>query len=140
MLSNAVIQADIVADLKAFSSLVSRLKDANEIKEDQYQGTQFAYPAIRIALGRQVPYRVPELCDHMTLTFSIRVYSELTSSMEADEIAGIIANRYHRFFFRGTGWTGYMMRTAVVSAALWTEKLWRAEAFFQVHVYPTTSP
>jgi hypothetical protein len=139
VISNQVLQADIIADLKALAALTTLLKAATDIKEDQYQGTVYGYPAVRVALARQVPYRIPELCDHMTLTFSIRVYSEQESSKEADTVMGVIAAHYHRHFFSGTGWKGWINREAVVSAALWSEKLWRAEAFFRVNVYPNAA-
>jgi len=139
VISNQVLQKDIIADLKALVALTALLKAAADIKEDQYQGTTYGYPAVRVALARQAPYRIPEQCDHMTLTFSIRVYSEQESSKEADTVMGVIADRYHRHFFTGTGWKGWINREAVVSAALWAEKLWRSEAFFRVNVYPSTA-
>jgi len=139
VIPNQVLQKDIIADLKVYAPLISVITTGSAIKEDEYQGTTYVYPAVRVALARQAPYRIPELCDHMTLTFSIRVYSEQESSKEADTVIGVIAGHYHRHFFTGTGWKGWINREAVVSAALWTEKLWRSEAFFRVNVYPNTA-
>ncbi len=139
MVRNDVIQADIIADLKALTALTSKLKSATDVKERSYQGTTFGLPAVRLALGRQMPLGKSDNCDHMSLEFSIDVYSELESSREANEILGIVADHYRHHFMAGTGWKGWIERVAVVNAALWAEKLWRAEGMFRVNVYPTSA-
>ena len=53
MIGNEVIEADLLADMLAQASITSLLSSAVEIREDQYQGTVFAYPAIRFAVLQQ---------------------------------------------------------------------------------------
>ena len=58
MISNDLVQAAIVAKLKADTTLVAWLtarSAENEIRESQWQGTVFSFPAVRVELGTQEP-------------------------------------------------------------------------------------
>jgi hypothetical protein len=137
MIANNVIQADLVAFLRAQVSLTSLLYDATEVREDQYQGTIFNYPSVRVALGTQIPLTDKEQCDHARLTFSIRAYAEGGSSKQADVIAGVVNTLLHRKQFAGTGWYSWFYGAGLDSAMRTGEKLWRAEVSFQGVIYPT---
>jgi len=54
-LSNADIQAAIVAKLKASTQVTAKVS-ALEIREDQWQGTEFVYPNIRVRMISNRPY------------------------------------------------------------------------------------
>lgn len=139
MISNQVIQADFVAYLKGQVTLTALLYDATEVREDQYQGTIFNYPNVRVALGTQIPLTNMEQCDLARLTFSIRAYTESGSSKTADTIAGIVHGLFHRRQFNGTGWYAWFYGAGLDSAARMGEKLWRAEASFQGVIYPSNA-
>jgi len=57
MLRNDQIQAAIIAKLKANNTIVALLDSSAEIKEDQYQGTEYNYPAVRVQLNSNEPDR-----------------------------------------------------------------------------------
>jgi hypothetical protein len=147
MIDNAVIQADIVAALKANSTVTSALVrqdgegGAENVKESQWAGTDFTFPAIRVRVNRQIPITDRQNCDHARLSFSIRCLTEGGSSKPADELAGLVNSQFHGNagggkFFRGTGWSTYLRGSGLVSALRTGEKLWMAEAQFEGVVYP----
>jgi hypothetical protein len=136
VIDNQVIQADLVAWLKTQASLTSLLANATEVREDQYQGTVFLYPNVRLAMGIQVPITESGQCDLARLTFSIRAYAEGGSSKVADTIAGAAHRLLHRKQFKGTGWSSWFYGAGLDSATRTSEKLWRAEASFMGVVYP----
>ena len=115
MISNEKIQASVITKLQASAALVARLKTKDEIKEDQWQGTTFAYPAVRVVLGSQTP-SVAENCVAAAISLSVMVSSEDASSKQADEIAGIIANHLNK-----TSWSNTIQ--GVRFASLWVVSL-----------------
>lgn len=88
MQRNDLIQSAIVAYLKSQATVLAELKDTNEIREDQWQGSTFTYPNIRVRLISNIP--LENNCDGSTVVMSILAFSEESSSHEADKIAGII--------------------------------------------------
>jgi hypothetical protein len=75
MISNDVLKADLVAALKGHATLTDLLVrqdgegGAENVKESQYAGTVFTYPAVRVRINRQIfiPERGP--CDHARVIF-----------------------------------------------------------------------
>lgn len=148
MIDNAVIQADFITSLKGNATLVAALVrsdgegGAENIKESQWAGTDFIYPAVRVRINRQIPITNRQNCDHARLTFSIRVLTEGGSSKEADQIAGIVNNHFHGNagggkFFRGTAWTTFLRGSGLGSAIRTGERVWMAEGFYEGVVYPS---
>lgn len=87
MINLNVVQEAIVQHLKANVALVGMLNDKHQIKEDQWQGRTYSYPAIRVNLGRQTNYVTSgDKCSGMNQEFTVEVYSEKDSSMEANDI------------------------------------------------------
>ena len=138
MIENPIIQADLLADLLAYSTLTAIIASAKEVREDQYQGVKFAYPAVRLALVQQKPIIETEQCDLARLSVVVRCYSEGASSKESDHIAGVVNRRWHRRNFHGTGWYTWLRSEGLVGAIRVSERLWRAEAMFGGVVYPRT--
>lgn len=93
------VQASMYAYLKTKSSVTSLLDNANQIKENQWQGTDFLYPAIRISVDF---YPSVNRCQERA-EVHIRVLSEEKSSDETSRITGAIQNVLHRkpFSFLG---------------------------------------
>ena len=141
MIDNHVIQADLITDLKAATAITDLLANgsADQVKEAQYQGTQFAYPGIRVSVDRQIPDDLSEQCDHTKLTFSIFCFTESGSSLASDQLAGVVKNRLHKRYFVGTGWRSWFRCVGLVSAMRIPNNLWRAQVMIQGNVYPTVA-
>lgn len=121
---NDQIQETIVAKLKASSAVIAEVP-AVEIREDQWQGTEFTYPNIRVKMISNKPENVT--CDRADVTLSIQVHSEDASSYPADRIAGIIANVLHRSPFSSSGLTFSLRITNLVPAIRSDTRTWRSE-------------
>lgn len=145
MIHNEIIQADIVASLQANATITTALMryddegGAVNVKESQYQGTTFTYPAIRVRIQRQIPISNRGPCDHARLSFSILCLTEGGSSKDSDHLAGLVNDHFHgpnaSIIFKGTGWNSYFRSTGLDSAMHTGEKLWMAVANFDGVVY-----
>ena len=147
MISNDVLKADLVAALKGYVTLTDLLvRDDGEggvenVKESQYAGTQFTYPAVRVRINRQIPLTDRGPCDHARLSFSIRVLTEGASSQDCDQIAGVVNNFFHGSngggrFFQGTGWSTFVRSSGLDAAIRTGERAWMSVANFEGVVYP----
>jgi len=93
MLSIAEVKEGLVSYLKSKTAITDRLTDgAEEIREVQWQGSDFTYPNVRVRVRELTPHAD---CGLGTIACHIYVFSEDASSKEADEISGIIANELH---------------------------------------------
>lgn len=91
MISAELIQKAVIAKLKANAALVAALPSADNIKEAQWQGTDFTYPAVRVDGNPQEP--IGNGVDHLklsTVSWAVKVYSEKDSSFEAGNIMGLV--------------------------------------------------
>jgi hypothetical protein len=140
MIGNDIIQADFITALKGAATITALLASAAEVKEDQYQGTDFGLPAIRFALMQQTPLREGSPCDHTKCNFAVRCYSEEASSKQADQIATAVNDFLHGYNIQGATWYGWVTNTSLVGATRASERLWRAEVVCKCSVYPRTNP
>lgn len=93
------VQAALVAYSKSKSQLTSLLASSNEIKELEWQGTDFNYPGVRISADF---YPAVNGCqDRVEVVFD--VFSAEKSSDQASTIAGVIHSIYHRKPFSSVG-------------------------------------
>jgi hypothetical protein len=90
------VQIALLAYLKAQSTLVSMLSTSEQIKETQWQGTDFTYPAVR--LGNDV-LPSQDGCSPDGVEGTILVFSENKSSKQCSQIAGEVARLLHRLSF-----------------------------------------
>ena len=139
MIAPHVIQADIVADVLAQASITSLLASAAEVREDQYQGTVYGYPAVRVAIIAQTPLLGPYPCDLATLQLTLRVYTEGGSSRSNSVILSAINDQYHRNIFRATTWNIWLRSVGLTNPTRQGNKLWRGEAIFSGTVYPNAA-
>ena len=99
-----------IASLKSKSTLTSLLliPGSDEIREEQYQSTQFQYPAVRVA----VDFR-PSInrCGPDDGDIEIEVFSAEKSSKQAAHIASVIYQLYHGHPFTSAG---IMFNTVIV--------------------------
>jgi len=94
--SNNQVQAAIVARLKAQTTVTAEVV-ATEIREDQWQGTDFSYPNIRVKMLHNRPQE--DNCNKTLVEVSVQTFSEDASSLPTDRIAGIISNVLHTVQF-----------------------------------------
>jgi len=135
-----VIQKDIVDFLKADSTIQNLLagSDAADVREDQYQGRTFGYPAVRVDVLPQSPRNTHDQTDLSTLSFTIRCYTEGPSSKNADYLGGAINDALHRQQLYGTGYSIPRVRSAGLTGAVRiSENLWMAMATFIGNIYPS---
>jgi hypothetical protein len=111
------IQTAMIAYYKSQPSITSLLKTptGTEIREAQFQGVEFSYPAIRVYVDvfPSVNGCGPDKAEICTM-----VYSEQKSSREAKLISAAIVKLLHKKIFTSNGLKFGMMRVV---------KEWRSE-------------
>lgn len=136
MLRNDEIQAAIISDLKSRSAISAILEEyessTTEIREDNWKGEQFNYPNIRVRMLPFAPFGdAPATCgDGVNFSASIMVFSESQSSLEADEICGIIADDAHGRSFSELN-IQISWRVTIVIPAVADKRTWRSECLVQ---------
>lgn len=97
-----------IASLKAQPTLTALLSATGEIKETQWQGTDFDYPAVRVALDF-----MPSInrCGPDDAEVEIEIFSAEKSSKQAAHIASVIFELYHGHPFTSNG---IMFSTVIV--------------------------
>ncbi len=135
---NDEIQASIVAYLKGIYAIYSQLVTpefptgtSSEIREDQWQGTEFDYPNIRVRMISNIPTTDDPSCSIATITVSIMVFSQEYSTQEADRIAGIISTYVSGKTFVSSGVSVYLRTTNLIPAVRSDVHTWRAECLMQ---------
>lgn len=142
MITNNQIQEALVARLRdntrpEIIALHAALASDEEIRENQFQGTEFAYPAIRVSFAYLNPTEnAPCRDDVFRSYFSVVAYSESTSSLEADNIAGLVAEALDEAMLDEVDFkTGNISLGSVNAAIRIGPRLWRAEVFFRASIY-----
>lgn len=129
MIPNDDVQAGLITKLKAGNAIVATLSSSNEIKEAQWQGTAFLYPAVRVSVGTQTQDRASPFCNFGFLPFTVRVYSEQKSSQQADDILGKVNAYLHGNYAKGTGFILNNIECIGLTGAIRvSEQLWQSEA------------
>lgn len=108
MIGIDIIQKAIIAELKsksAITSLVTNSDSVVEIREVFWNGTDFEFPSIRVAVQPATPSR--EGCEYTEFSFSVYVISESTSSKEATEIQTTVISNITNSFTYSDGGTDY---------------------------------
>lgn len=142
-ISNDVIQADLIAFFKANVALVTAMTavnseaDATDIKEDQYVGRDFNFPAVRIDVQRQTAINEEDQCTNTRLLFTIWIYAEEGSSKNCDSIAGFVHSAVNRQYLAGTGYNIPRMTGDLIGATRIEDRLWRASVVCRGNVYPS---
>lgn len=137
MIDNDLIQAAIVAKLKANTALTTWLavrSTAGEIREGQFQGREFLYPAVRVELGTQIEEGNPPC--YSTLAFTVYSYSEQNSSQQANQLAGLIADALLRKSIAGSGWQSQLIiADGMIAARRTRERVWQAVNLYRCNIY-----
>lgn len=134
---NDEIQSVLVAYLKTISAVYNLLitfdnaSGTSEIREDQWQGTEFDYPNIRVRMISNIPISDNPDCSATIFTASFMAFSQDASSWEADKIAGIISTSVSGKSFIKSGIEIYLRTTNLIPAVRSDMHTWRAECLMQ---------
>jgi hypothetical protein len=137
VIDNDQIQAAIVAKLKANTALTTWLaarSTAGEIRENQFQGREFQYPAVRVDLGTQTEEGNPPC--YSALPFTVYCYSEKGSSQEANELAGLVNSALARKSLTGSGWqVQLIIPDSMIAARRTSQRVWQAANLYLMNIY-----
>lgn len=137
MISDELLQADIIAKLKTITVVTNLLLDGTSgIKELQWQGDSFQYPCVRLDLeDNRYEFDEQERCQLQYAEFSIYVFSQERSSKQSSQIKGLLAT-----YLTGLGFTGtYAKYTRLilldsVPAVREDERTWRTQIKYGTRV------
>ncbi len=90
--SDELVQAAIIAKAKQVTTVTTLLPDgAGGIKEFQWQGDTFTYPAVRLDLeDNRYEFDEQERCGLQRAEFSFYFYSEERSSKQCSQLKGLM--------------------------------------------------
>lgn len=138
MLTNEQIQEALVAYLKSKTAVTNLLVDtdgtslgATEIREDQWQGTEFSYPNIRVRMVNNNPVGDSDQCNASSFQVSIMTYSELASSHQSENISGIISTSLNAKTFEQGNLSIFLRVINLIPAVRSDRNVWRAECLMQ---------
>ncbi len=143
MIANNLIQAEIISKLKADTALIDFLTDlsaGNEIREAQWQGAIFTYPAVRVDLGTQIRTGNGACrLRNSEVSFSIISLSESDSSQQSDVLADLADEALFGTRLSGTGWASMIIdNDGLISASRTAERVWFATGLYSMRIYDTT--
>jgi hypothetical protein len=118
------VQTDLVSYLKTLTA-VTAIVSADEIREESWKGTEFAYPNIRVGMRSLLP---DDACQKSEFTVSLLCYTENDSSRICNQIAGLLAGYFINVSrtISGTQYVG-MKSSNVIPAIPAERNTWRAE-------------
>lgn len=124
------IQAAWISHLKANTTLTAEFTGVSgtEIREAQWQGADFVYPALRVYVDV-----FPSLngCGTDRAVVCLEVYSEQKSSKEAKHIAGILVDQYHKKRFKAGGLDFPMVRVTEATHAMRDIYAWKCRVMLE---------
>jgi hypothetical protein len=137
MISDELVQAGIIAKLKANTALITFLTDrsaGDEIRENQWQGRQFVYPLIRVDLVNQDEVGNPPCFSRAS--FNVFAITEGDSSKDAGVLAGLVNEALIRKKFSGTGYnSGLIVSLGSAGAIRTAERTWQALRQYQANLF-----
>lgn len=95
-----LIQAAVLSYMKSKTSITSLLDSSDGIKESQWQGDTFTYPAVRLSTS---VYPSIDGCSPDKANIGIETYSEEKSSLQAQQISAAIQTVFHKVPFTSNG-------------------------------------
>lgn len=126
MITNYLVQKALIAYLKSKHDIINAVVsiDSNEIRENQWQGTEFLYPNIRLNIMDNNPFMSD--CGS-SIRVSWLIFTEEESSKNADRLSGEINSVFHNKSFTSEGLTFTMTTINLVPAVREAERTWRSE-------------
>lgn len=148
MISHDLIQKAIINKLKGDATLITLIGSSNNVKESQWQGTTFNYPAIRIGEIQQTPLGAgtgDAILKGSSLTFRVESYSEEASSRQVSKINNQVVSILFDAFIYGyddsSANTFNILRIACLnmgSNLRLEENLWYANSYFISELHKTS--
>jgi hypothetical protein len=136
MISPRTAQAATVALLLADAPLVALV--GAEIRESEWQGTAFTYPAVRVDLLDLTPEGNGSCAEAWSaVTGRIRVFSNQASSGQCLDLLAAVQRAVQRKHLIGVGYTSLEMKIASVIMPYQEENIWRGEVAFFSTIIPT---
>lgn len=130
MVAQQHIQAATIRLLKAYAPLVALVGD--DIREDEWQGTTFTYPNVRVAMGPQVPYS--ECFDQQA--FYVLCFSEEASSNQCMYIANLVYSALAEINFTDSNFKSMEIEWAQTIPPFHVANgVWRTEVHFVVNIW-----
>lgn len=139
MIPIELLQKSIIAKLRANTALITYLGGTSQIKENQWQGQDFTYPAIRLDIQPQTPMGTGT--DRTRLSNSmwmIRTYSQEKDSYQANHMITLVVNALFNKQIDGTDENNNpyfrLLRINILNidgAFRITDRLWMATAIFE---------
>ncbi len=137
MTSDEFLQADIITKLKSISTVVALLPEGTKgIKELQWQGDDFQYPAVRLDIEDSgYEYDEQEQCGLYFVEFSVYSFSEERTSKQCSQIKGLLES-----YLTGRGWTGTYAKynrlrlVENIPAIRESERLWRSQLRYRTRL------
>ena len=144
IIPNSDVQAGFILKLKNDAPLVTSLTVADGegekgIKEDQFQGDTFKYPAVRVDIQRQEPKNQVSPCILSSLFLTVRVYAEGTSSKPCDDITALVVKALHKQDVLNSPATfkiPEVLYNSMLGAIRTDDRLWMGVAIFTGNIYP----
>ena len=150
MISHISFQEQVLLRLQGFADLLA-LVAADQMKEAQYQATEFTYPGIRIDVRSQIPEGSGQCRPTISIeNFAVLAYSEDDSSLECEQICFEIVEALTADPVFGAQLEdvapaqGPAWRTETVNLAIFNaprrmaERVWRGEVVFRCRVKETS--
>ncbi len=140
MIASDDLQASIITRLKANTALIAFLTTyaaQNEVRETQWQGAAFVYPAVRVSIGTQNP--IGDGVCYLTnseVTFTVHSFSESDSSQQADDLAGLVNTALMGGRLAGTGFGSLVIQSdGLVHAVRTVGRVWQAQGLYRTFIY-----
>lgn len=140
MISDHEVQLDLIALLKAETSITALLASSSEVREHQYLGKSFNVPALRIHIASNTPHIPRQQCDHSTVNFSVLCYTEDASSKNVRLLAKAVNDFLHRKDIAGTGYHAWIYSSGLGTPEVvgMEPTLWRVTCTYFLNAYPTS--
>ena len=146
MVSLEAVQEQIVQFLLANPTVAGLL--GTEIRESEWQGTQFSYPCARVKMLSGGTYTKTHCRNtHTQVLFDVIVFSEMTSSQEVNIIMGEIVGELLEVVLEGLGTaTTNPFYTSPIelapvgrkAPAINAQNVWVVQTSFSTHVHERT--
>ena len=138
MIDTWQILADLISALRGESTITSLLASAQEVREINYMGDEFGFPAIRVRIDTHEPMRGTEPCDNSIAIFSIFVYTEDASSLLCQQVTAAVKSFLHRSQLAGTGYNiATILSTGISAPAPTGPQTWMQRSGYRGNVYPS---
>lgn len=124
MADQETTKAAWIAYLKSKTALVALLDNALQIKELQWQGDEFLYPAVRVSVDY---FPSIEGCGPDDIDVKIKVFSEQKSSKEVVHIGAVLQSILHKHPFSQNGLKFPMVNVQKIENPERTPLAWELE-------------